>query len=106
MQGATTSPIAGGVNITGVFSDTAKGWFIILSNNSADFFIALPDTSGPAIVTALETGRYSVIVYDLTGGLPERKPAVIDEVNITEEGEGEHNRNSLWIRLGIYSGGS
>ena len=95
VQGATTSPIAGGVNITGVFSDTAEGCFIILSSNSPDLidmFVALSDTSGPAIVTGLESGYYSVTIYDLTGGLPERKPAVIDEVSITKEDEGEHKQ--------------
>ena len=104
MQGATTSPIAGSVSITGRFSDTAEGYFIILSSTSPDLndvFMALPDTSGPAIVTGLETGCYNVTIYDLTGGLPERKPAVFDEVTITEEGEGEHNQICLWIRLGI-----
>ena len=104
VQGATTSPIPGGVNITGVFSNTAQGCFIILSSISTDLndvFMALPDTSGPAIVTALETGCYSVTIYDLTGGLPERKPAVIDEVNITKEGEGEHNQKLY--KVGILS---
>ena len=96
VQDANVSEIPGGVSITGVFSDTAEGCFIILSSTSPDLndvFMALPDTSGPAIVTGLETGYYMVRIYDLTGGLPERKPAVIAGVEVTAQGEGEQEKN-------------
>lgn len=90
---ATISPVPGGITLIGNFSDNAEGWFITLTgedSDSNDILVALPDTSGSANVTGLETNSYSARIYDLENGLPGHRPALeIDGVRVTAVGEGE-----------------
>ena len=96
MLDATTTPIPGGVNIRAEFSEDAEGCFITVTSDTPgvneDVLMALPDTSDPATVNGLDTDKYTVRIYDLENGLPGRRPAVVDEVEVVggDQGKQEH----------------